>query len=96
MRLSRDFPRVTLPADTSTFGGERVVAGPATPGSRAKARAAAAAARERRQRQLDFGARLPLISDAKTVDERQGEYVEVVKTFSINDDPFFADFALGT
>ena len=96
MRLSRDFPRVTLPADTSTFGGERVTAGPAAPGARAKARAAAAAARERRQRQLDFGARLPLVSDAKTVEERQGEFVEVVKTFSINDDPFFADFALGT
>ena len=96
MRLSRDFPCVTLPADTSIFGAERVSAGPAAPGSRAKARAAAAAARERRQRQLDFGARLPLVSDAKTVDERQGEFVEVVKTFSINDDPFFADFALGT
>ena len=96
MRLSRDFPRVTLPADTSTFGGERVVAGPALPGARAKARAAAAAARARRQRQLDFGARLPLVSDAKAVEERPGEFVEIVKTFSINDDPFFADFALGT
>ena len=96
MRLSRDFPRVAIPADAPVFGGERVVPGPAAPGSRAKARAAAAAARERRQRQLDFGARMPLVSDAKTVEERQGEYIEVVKTFSIGDDPFFADFALGT
>ena len=96
MRLSRDFPRVTLPADTSSFAGERVAGGPATPGSRAKARAAAAAERERRQSRLDFGARMPLISDADILNERQGELVEVVKTFSVNDDPFLADFAIGT
>ena len=96
MRLSRDFPRVMLPSDTPVFGAERVAPGPAAPGSRAKARAAAAAARERRQRQLDFGARMPLVSDAKTVEERQGEFVEIVKTFAINDLPFLADFALGT
>jgi hypothetical protein len=39
---------------------------------------------------------MPLVSDAATLEERQGEFVEVVKTFSIGDDPFFADFALGT
>ena len=39
---------------------------------------------------------MPLVSDAVTIEERQGEFVEVVKTFSVGDDPFFADFALGT
>lgn len=96
LRLSREFPQMSLPSDAPAFAGDRAVSGPAAPGSRAKARAAAAAARERRQRQLDFGARLPLVSDAKTVDEKQGEFIEVVKTFSIADNPFFADFAIGT
>ena len=94
-RLRRDFPRVTLPGDTSAFAVARASAGPAAPGSRARARAAANRERNR-QRQLDFGARLPLVSDAETIMERQGEMIEVAKTFSIKDDPFFADFALGT
>jgi len=96
MRLSREFPRVLLAVDSSTFAGERAGTGPVVPGARARARAAAAAARERRQRQLDFGTRLPLVSDAETVAEQAGEFMEIVKTFSIADDPFFADFALGT
>ena len=96
MRLSRDFPRVMLPVGSSTFAVARAGAGPAVPGARARARAAAAAARERRQRQLDFGTRLPLVSDAETVAESPGQFMEIVKTFSIKDDPFFADFALGT
>ena len=97
MRLSREFPKMMLHLDSSTLSGEHASAGPATPGSRAKARrAAAAAARERRQRQLDFGTHLPLVSDAETISERAGEFIEIVKTFSISDDPLFADFAIGT
>ena len=96
MRLSRQLPQMKLATDSPIFGGDRASAGPASPGSRAKARAAAAAARERRQRQLDFGARFPLISDAETQQERPGEFMEIAKTFSIDDDPLFADFAIGT
>ena len=96
MSLSRDFPRMMLPIGSSNFAGERAGVGPAAPGSRAKARAAAAAARERSQRQFDFGTRMPLVSDAETVAEQAGEFMEVAKTFSISDDPFFADFAIGT
>ena len=96
MRLSRQFPQMKLATDSPIFAGDRASAGPASPGSRAKARAAAAAARERRQRQLDFGARFPLISDAETQQERPGEFMEIAKTFSIDDDPLFADFAIGT
>ena len=96
MRLSRDFPRIMLPVGTPTFAKTHAVAGPAAPGSRAKARAANDAARERRQRQLDFGMRMPLVSDAEKVAEVPLQLIEVVKTFSFADDPFFADFALGT
>ena len=96
MRLSRQLPQMKLATDSPIFAGDRASAGPAAPGSRAKARAAAAAARERRQRQLDFGARFPLISDAETQQERPGEFMEIAKIFSIDDDPLFADFAIGT
>ena len=96
MRLSRDFPRIMLPVGSPMFSGTHSAAGPSPSGSRAKARAAAVAARERRQRQLDFGTRHPLISDAETIAEEACQFMEIVKTFSIADDPFFADFALGT
>lgn len=96
LRLSRRFPQISIPGgDPSMFAGERAVAGPSKPGARARARAAAAA-KERRQRQLDFGTRFPLVSDAETVSQNTGESVEIVKTFSVDDDPFFADFAIGT
>lgn len=96
MRLSRQFPQLNLPGEEAVPAAERSSAGPAKPGSRAKARAAAAQARERRQRQLDFGTRFPLISDAEIASAASGESMEIVKTFSIDDDPFFADFAIGT
>ncbi len=97
MRLSRQFPHMIFPGEAPSFAAARASAGPDRPGARAKARAAAAAAaRERRQRQLDFGARYPLISDAEVVSGGSGEAIEVEKTFSIEEDPFFADFAIGT
>ena len=94
MRLLRDFPRVQLPFGISPFAPTHAAAGPAAPGSRARARRANA--NERLQRQLDLGTRMPLVSDAETTAEKQGEFVEIVKTFSIAADPFFADFAIGT
>lgn len=96
MRLSRQFPHMNFPGEAPVFAGERASAGPSKPGARAKARAAAVAARERRQRQLDFGTRFPLISDAEVTSGGSGESMEIVKTFSIDEDPFFADFAIGT
>ena len=96
LRLSRQFPQMRLSGDSSLFAGERAAAGPATPGSRAKARQALAERDRRRQRQLEFGTRYPLVSDAETVAERPDEFLEVTKTFSMDDDPLFADFAIGT
>lgn len=96
MRLSRQFPHMNLPGEAPALSGDRASAGPAKPGARAKARAAAVAARERRQRQLDFGTRFPLISDAEVTSGGSGESMEIVKTFSVDEDPFFADFAIGT
>jgi phosphopantetheinyl transferase (holo-ACP synthase)/malonyl CoA-acyl carrier protein transacylase len=96
MRLSREFPRLTMPSDPVGLSGIKVQPGPATPGARAKVRAAAAAARARKQRQLDFGTLMPLVSDAETVREKPGEMVEIVKTFTVEDCPFLADFAFGT
>ena len=97
MRLSRQFPQMRLSGDSSLFAGERAQAGPAAPGARAKARKALAEDRDRRrQRQLEFGTRYPLVSDAEIVAERPDEFLEVSKTFSVDDDPLFADFAIGT
>ena len=97
LRLSRQFPQMRLSGDSSLFAGERAQSGPAAPGSRAAARKAQAEERERRrQRQLGFGTRYPLVSDAEIVERRQDQFLEVTKTFSIDDDPLFADFAIGT
>ena len=94
MPLAREFPRLMLFSDPTALGA--VMTPEATPGRRNKVaeRAAAAAERARRQKQFEFGAILPLISNADVVDDQPG-IREIVKTFSFRDEPFLADFALG-
>ena len=97
LRLSRDFPRLALPASGLAFEGAMTGMAESTPGARKKAgtRAAAEAARQRRRRRFGFGAMNPLVSDADTVEDRPG-CREVVKTFTFADAPFLADFAIGS
>lgn len=93
--LSREFPRLALFSDALDFGSAMMAS--AAPGRRNKVaeRAAAAAARARRQKQFEFGAMLPLISSADVEDDQPG-IREIVKTFSFREEPFLADFALGS
>ena len=95
MPLAREFPRLTLFSDAFGFGAAMVAAGEPGRHGRAAERAAAAAARARRQKQFEFGAMLPLVSSADVVDDQPG-IREVVKTFSFREEPFLADFALGS
>ena len=97
LRLSREFPRLVLPAAGLALEGTMTGMAESTPGARRKngARAAAEAARARRRRRFGFGAMNPLVSDADTVDDRPG-CREIVKTFTFADAPFLADFAIGS
>ena len=97
MPLSREFPRLTLFSDSLNAGASMVDSSSSTPGRRNKVaeRAAAAAARARRKKQFEFGAMLPLISSADVVDDQPG-IREIVKTFSFREEPFLADFAIGS
>ena len=93
LRLARTFPRLALFSTDTSLAAE---GGAAARAGKAAARAAAVAARARRQRQFDFGAVAPLISDADTLEQTPGISVEISKTLRIADDPFLADYALGT
>lgn len=97
LTLSREFPRLTLFADSLTSGVTMVDTMSSTPVRRNKVgeRAAAVAARARRQKQFEYGASLPLISSADVVDDQPG-IREIVKTFSFREEPFLADFAIGS
>lgn len=98
LRLSRDFPRLSLLATDASFGGTMVSASDATPGARKKGaerRAAAAAERERKKRQNFFyGTTSPLVADAEVRDLQPG-IREVAKTFALADIPLLADYAIG-
>ena len=93
-RLSREFPRLTLPGaavSTGVYAKE-----PAGRGARAAARAAAASAREGRRLQFAAGLTDPLVSDAPPLDSVPGVSYAFAKTFRITDAPFIADFAYGS
>ncbi len=98
LRLSRDFPRLSLLSADISFNEVMSSSADSTPGTRKKAaerRAAAAAARERKKNRLFvYGTTSPLVADAEEVDLQPG-IREVVKTFSFKDAPFLADFAIG-
>ena len=93
MRLSRTFPKLTLLGDESFFGGVSPLSEVRGRGAKAAQRAAVQA---RRQQQFDWGAVNPLLSDAEKIEESPGVLVEVRKNFKFSDNPFMADFALGT
>jgi len=97
LRLSFDFPRLTLPAGENGLASAMASSGASVPGRRDKTavRAAAAAAAARRQRRFAAGMITPLVSDADVVDDQPG-IREVVKTFTFADAPFLADYALGS
>ncbi|MCQ2394637.1 MAG: 4'-phosphopantetheinyl transferase superfamily protein [Kiritimatiellae bacterium] len=98
LRLSREFPRLSLSETNALLGSVMASAADSTPGTRKKAaerRAEAAAARERKMRQqFIYGTTSPLVADADVVDLQPG-IREVVKTFTFKDAPFLADFAIG-
>lgn len=96
MKLSRAFPRLTLPEHEISLSAAQFLAEPKGRGAKAAQRAAAVAQQARRQRRFDFGAMNPLISDADTLSSAPGVSVEIVKNFKISDMPFIGDYALGT
>jgi len=93
MRLSRALPRMQLLGAEEPFASP--YAEPKRTVNKAAARAEAIAARQRRQQQFDFGSANPFTGDAETVEQTPGVSVEIVKTFTLADYPFFADCALG-
>ena len=96
MKLSRLFPKLTLPAGVSELQGAVVLAEPKGRGAKVAARAAAVAQQRRKQRQFDFGAMNPLVSDADMLEASPGVSMEVTKTFRLSELPFLGDYALGT
>ena len=95
MRLSRNFPKLTLLSD-NVVQGAQFSTEPRARGGRAAARAAVIAQQARRQRQFDFGAMNPLVSDADILQASPGVSTEIAKTFKISEMPFIGDWALGT
>lgn len=95
MRLSRAFPRLTLPS-REVLSAANFLAEPKGRGAKARERAAAVAQQARRQRQFDFGAMNPLVSDADTLSATPGVSTEIVKNFKLSELPFIGDYALGT
>jgi len=97
LKLSRAFPRMTYQADEPEFvKSASVTVAEAAPGQRGKRRAESLEARKRRkQQQFDFGAAAPLISDAQATLDPEGASIEIVKTFTLKDAPFFAETAVG-
>lgn len=93
MRLSRTFPKMTLLGSDTFFAGGSPLADVRGRGAKAKEREYV---KMRRQRQFDWGATNPLLSDAEKTEESPGVLIEVKKTFRFSEDPFLADFALGT
>ncbi len=94
MRLETHLPRMVLFSNDTTLapasakGGQRP--------SKAAQRQAAQEARDRRQRQFDYGAVMPFISDADTVEETPGISQEITKTLKLSAYPFISDYAYGT
>ena len=95
MKLSREFPRMTLLSNEVTLSDPSIKVDPKGRGAKAATRAAAIAQFARRQRQFDFGAMNPLISDADTIASSPGVSIELTKVFKIIDFPFIGDYALG-
>ena len=93
MRLSRTFPKMTLLGSETFFAGGSPLADVRGRGAKAKEREHI---KLRRQQQFDWGATNPLLSDAEKTEESPGVFIEVKKTFRFSEDPFLADFALGT
>lgn len=96
MRLSRNFPKLTLLSESLVVQSAQFATEPKARGGRAAARAAVLAQQARRQRQFDFGAMNPLVSDADILQASPGVSAEIVKTFKISEMPFIGDWALGT
>lgn len=96
MKLSRAFPRITLPAHERVLSAAEFLAEPKGRGAKAAQRAAAVAQQARRQRQFDFGAMNPLISDADILESAPGVAAEITKNFKLSELPFLGDYALGT
>ena len=96
MKLSRSFPKLTLPSDETMLQSATALAEPRGRGAKAAARAAAVARKSRRDRQFEFGAMNPLVSDADVIRLSPGVSVEVTKTFRLSEQPFLGDYALGT
>ena len=95
MKLSREFPRLTLLSDDTPLSVAAAFSEPKGRGAKAAARAAAVAAQARKLRQFDFGALNPLVSDADTLNHSPGVSIELKKRFSVKEAPFIGDFALG-
>ena len=96
LRLSRNFPRLTLLGDDKALSPtDYIPPEPAARGAKAAQRAAAIAEKNRRSRAFGFGAIFPLISDADEISSSPGVACEIRKTFTLAAAPFVADGAYG-
>ena len=95
-RLSRAFPRMTLIGAERQLTGADYLAEPKGRGAKGERKRQAELKKEAALfRQFDFGAVEPMISDAEEIASEPGIRVELEKTFSIAEEKFIADFALG-
>lgn len=96
MRLSRAFPRMTLLGTDHVLTGAEYLAEPKTRTEKLSQRRAALERIASRSRQFDKGAIQPLISDAEEISSVPGVSCELCKTFTIVNEPFLSDFAIGS
>ena len=96
LRLTRTFPRMTLLGEEQNLSGARYLAEPKGRGAKAAERKAALNKEASRNRQFDSGAIQPLISDAEELESSPGISCEISKVFNIAQEPFIADFAIGS
>ncbi|MBE6382473.1 MAG: 4'-phosphopantetheinyl transferase superfamily protein [Lentisphaerae bacterium] len=96
LKLSRRFPRMTLIGEERRLTGADYLAEPRGRGAKAERKRQAELDKEAALlRQFERGAVQPLISDAEEISSSPGISCELVKTFSLHEAPFIADYAVG-
>ncbi len=96
LRLTRVFPRMTLLGAERRLTGAQYLAEPKGRGAKAAERKAAIKKEAMRNRQFDTGAMQPLVSDADELESSPGVMCEIVKEFTLANEPFLGDFAIGS
>ncbi len=96
MRLSRAFPRMTLLGTDHVLTGAEYLSEPKGRIEKLAQRRAAMERSASRRAQFDKGAIQPLISDAEEIASVPGVSCEIAKVFTTANEPFLADFSIGS